>query len=139
MYTFNTLNNALDVIAQCSFYEGKRVTKRSPGEYVVEEWYSFPDSDSIEWTYSGGVELHHIYGLIDYTRLMMPGESLDSPSHVSYNLPLAVEAIDRGTPVGFTYCVAHDIDECQNCLDSDCCECDRVVGWLLVATDETTH
>jgi len=124
---YETLDQALDDIASRSFYESARVSKVEGG-YEVEDWYTGVE-ESVPWTYNTGAQVGDV---LDYSRTHEPYESYTEAQHIRYNLPAAVEAIEEGTPIGFTYAVAED--ECLD--DGDYCEEDHVVGWLLIATEE---
>lgn len=126
---YSTLDEALNDIAARSFYESARVTKLDNG-YEVEGWHTGVD-ESAMWTYQDGIEL--TCDPLDYSRVHESYESYETAGHIRYNLEAAVEAIEEGTPVGFTYVVADAY--CEDDNREDCNE-DHFVGWLLVATAE---
>lgn len=64
---------------------------------------------------------------------MEPTEYFAGSRHIRQNLPVAVEAIESGESVCFTYVVAEAV--CNHADPSWCGE-DHLVGWLLVATLE---
>lgn len=125
---YTNLDDALNDIAARSFYESARVTKEGNG-YTVEDWYTGVE-ESVMWTYETGAEVPS--DALDYSRTHEPYEFYDRASHIRFNLPTAVETIEEGTPVGFTYAIADaycedDVEECQE---------DHTAGWLLIATTE---
>jgi hypothetical protein len=128
---YQSLDEALGNVAERSFCEQSRVTKVAGG-YDVEDWYTGAP-DSVLWTYEGGADLSGIpHAIIDFSRTMEPWERFDTAQHVRLNLPVAVDAIEAGESVGFTYIVTEAI-----CLDPDICDDGyHLVGWLLVATLE---
>lgn len=134
---FDTIDEALGEIAGRSFYESARVTKSASG-YLVEDWHTGVE-ESVRWTYENGAELPT--GTIDASRTHASYEFYETAAHIRYNLDNAVEAIEEGTSVGFTYVIADADCECDD-YDAETGYCgddgDHTVGWLLIATDETT-
>jgi len=133
-----TLTEALQAIADRSFYEDATITPVGNGMFTVEDDFSTAYAgDSIMWSYDGGMELPA--NVTDHSRLHETYEFYDNARHVSYNLPRAVELLEAGHAVTFAYAIVDDLD----CLDgsgdtlTDCedCDCDRTVGWALLAYD----
>lgn len=127
---YAALDLALADIARRSFYENARVTKTDAG-YVVEDWHTGVE-EIIDWTYEAGIAVEHIPHLLDYSRLHEAYEFYDKARHISHNVPAAVEAIESGVPVGFTYVQADA--PCEDGPDE--CDGDHVAGWALIATRE---
>ena len=129
---YQSLDEALGNVAERSFCEQSRVTKVAGG-YDVEDWYTGAP-DSVLWTYEGGADLSGIPDtIIDFSRTMEPAEYFAGSRHIRQNLPAAVEAIEGGESVCFTYAMADAV--CDHADPSWCGE-DHLVGWLLVATLE---
>ena len=137
MTFYPALNGALQDIAERSFYEDATVTPVEGGYKVTEDFSTAYAGDSIQWTYDGGMELPG--GILDNSRLHYPAEYYDGAHHIRYNLPAAVEALESGHAVTFAYAIVEDL----NCFDgsgdvlTECedCQCDRTVGWVLLAYD----
>ena len=133
-----TLTEALQAIADRSFYEDATITPLGNGRYTVEDDFNTAYAgDSIMWSYDGGMELPA--NVADHSRLHEASEFYDAASHVSYNLPHAVELLEAGHAVTFAYAIVEDL----NCFDgsgdvlTECeeCQCDLTVGWTLLAFD----
>jgi len=139
-----TLTEALQAIADRSFYEDATVTPLGDGRYAVgDDFGTAYAGDSIMWSYDGGMELPA--NVADHSRLHEASEFYDAADHVAFNLPHAVELLEAGHAVTFAYTVveafcertgdAADIDH-NRC---ECLECDsggtELVGWALLAFD----
>ena len=133
-----TLTEALQAIAVRSFYEDATITPVGNGMFTVDDDFDATYAgDSIMWSYDGGMELPA--NVADHSRLHETYESYDAAEHVSYNLPHAVELLKAGHAVTFAYAIVED----SNCFDgssdvlTECedCQCDRTVGWVLLAYD----
>ena len=133
-----TLTEALQAIADRSFYEDATVTPLGNGRYAVDDDFGTAYADnSIEWTYDAGMSLPA--NVADHSRLHEASEFYDAAGHVSYNLPHAVELLEAGHAVTFAYAIVED----SNCFDgsgdvlTECedCQCDRTAGWVLLAFD----
>ena len=133
-----TLTEALQAIAVRSFYEDATITPLGNGRYAVDDDFSTAYAgDSIMWSYDAGMSLPA--NVTDHSRLHEAYESYDNARHVSYNLPHAVDLLEAGHAVTFAYAIVED----SNCFDgsgdtlTDCedCDCDRTVGWTLLAFD----
>lgn len=132
--TYPTLDAALDAIAARSFCESARVY-RDGDAFTVEDWYTGVD-ESAPWSYADGLTLPT--GTLDYSRVHGPAEHYATAAHIRYNLPAALEALEAGESVGFTYVIADDTAPCEECDDdaADGCQHDRAAGWALIATPE---
>ena len=132
-----TLDSALSDIAGRSFYEDATVTPVEGGYEVTEDFSTAYAGDSIPWTYDGGMELPG--GILDSSRLHEPNEFYNDVRHIRYHMASAVEALEAGHAVTFAYAIVEDL----NCFDgsgdalTECedCQCDRTVGWVLLAYD----
>lgn len=133
-----TLTEALQAIADRSFYEDATITPLGNGRYAVDgDFGTAYAGDSIMWIYDAGMSLPS--NVTDHSRLHEPYESYDNAEHVRYNLPHAVELLEAGHAVTFAYAIVED----SNCFDgsgdslTDCedCDCDRTAGWALLAFD----
>ena len=133
-----TLTEALQAIADRSFYEDATITPLGNGRYAVEgDFNTAYAGDSIEWSYDTGMVLPA--NVANHSRLHEVYEVYGAAEHVSYNLPHAVELLEAGHAVTFAYAIVED----SNCFDgsgdslTDCedCDCDRTVGWALLAFD----
>jgi len=128
--TYGTLDEALADIAGRSFYESARVSKVAEG-YTVEDWPTDVD-EYVAWAYETGAQVGDV---LDHSRTHEAYERYETAGHIRYNLPVAVETIEEGIPVGFTYAVAE-----AECLDEveegDQCGEDHTAGWVLIATTE---
>ena len=133
-----TLTEALQTIADRSFYEDATITPLGNGCYAVEDDSNTAYAgDSIEWSYDAGMTLPA--NVTDHSRLHEASEFYDAAEHVSYNLPHAVELLEAGHAVTFAYAIVED----SNCFDgsgdtlTECedCDCDLTVGWALLAFD----
>ena len=120
-----TLTEALQAIADRSFYEDATITPVGNGMFTVDEDFNTAYAgDSIEWSYDTGMVLPA--NVADHSRLHETYEFYDNARHVSYNLPHAVELLEAGHAVTFAYAIVDDV----NCFDGD-----RTVGWTLLAYD----
>lgn len=126
---YGTLDEALVDIARRSFYESARVVKDDTG-YTVEDWHTGVD-EYVPWSYDDGPTVPS--EAVDYSRTHEPYEYYETASHVRYNLPTAVEAIEAGQAVGFTYVITEAA--CEDDNPEECME-DHAAGWLLIATAE---
>lgn len=139
-----TLTEALQAIADRSFYEDATVMPLGNGCYTVEDDFNTAYAgDSIMWSYDGGMELPA--NVADHLGLHESYEFYDAADHVAFNLPHAVELLEAGHAVTFAYAIveafcertddAADIDH-NRC---ECLECDsggtEFVGWTLLAFD----
>lgn len=130
--TYATLTEALDDIAQRSFYESADVIPNDDGTYTVRDSHSFVD-DSVMWTYENGLEAGT--GAMDYSRLHESYESYSDASHIRYNLRYAVEALeDERKAVHFTYVIVDGYPSTpEDIADDEAGIYDATVGWALIA------
>lgn len=104
---------------------------------VEDDFNTAYAGDPIMWSYDAGMSLPA--NVADHSRLHEASEFYDAAGHVSCNLPGAVELLEAGHAVTFAYAIVED----SNCFDgsgdilTDCedCQCDRTVGWALLAFD----
>ena len=137
MTFYKTLDEALLDIASRSLYEDATMTPTKIGFTVEDNFSTAYAGDTIPWTHDGGMELPA--DISDNSRLHDPAEYYDGAHHIRYNLPAAVEALEAGHAVTFAYAIVEDL----NCFDgsgdalTECedCQCDRTVGWTLLAYD----
>ena len=129
-----TLDDALQAVAERSFYEDATVTPSGDGTYTVSDDYGTAYSgDDLGWTYSEGLDLEwgNAGHAREWTRVFEPFEYWDDAGHVRYNLPEAVEALERGRAVTFAYAVVTDVDlvwsEEQQTGEDD------IIGWCVLA------
>lgn len=128
-----TLSDALQEVADRSFYEDVTITPLPDGTFESEDDHGTAYAgDTVMWDYMGGMELPN--GVIDNSRLHETYESYTGAGHVEYNLPRAVETLREGTPVTFAYAqvdgyatTPEDIEDDENGLYDGC------VGWALLA------
>ena len=137
MTFYKTLDEALQDIAERSFYEDATVAPVEGGYEVTDDFSTAYAGDSIQWTYDGGMELPG--GILDSSRLHESYEFYNDVRHIRYHMASAIEAIESGHAVTFAYAIVEDL----NCFDgsgdalTECedCQCDRTVGWVLLAYD----
>ena len=137
MTFYPTLDGALQDIANRSFCEDATVTPVEGGYEVTKDFSTAYAGDTIPWSYDGGMELPG--GILDNSRLHDPAEYYDGAHHIRFNLPAAIEALEAGHTITFAYAIVEDL----NCFDgsgdalTECedCQCDRTVGWVLLAYD----
>ena len=142
MTTYATRDDALNDIANRSFYESARMYKNDDFTYTVEDWHTGVE-ESQEWTYENG--LINRAEWLDYSRVHDPAEFYDEARHIEYNLAGALADIELGNAIGFTYVVAeetcNDEDQPDAHSNSECLNCDsggtQAVGWALIATAES--
>lgn len=137
-----TLDDALQAVAERSFYEDATVTPSGDGAYTVSDDYGTAYSgDDLGWTYAGGLDLEwgNAGHAREWTRVFEPFEYWDDAGHVRYNLPGAVEALERGRAVTFAYAVVANSDlawddDSQEYADADGTTYDdNAVGWIVLA------
>lgn len=129
MATYNTIDAALSDIASRSFYESARAYRTESGKYIVEDWHT--DIEEYRaWSYANGLDVPA--GTVDYSRTHESCEFYDHANHVRYNLPNAVELLEAGSVLGFTYVIAQA--DCED--DVEDCQDDHIAGWALIATSE---
>ena len=134
------LNEALQAVADTSFYEDLLVTPLGHGEYTVSRTHSDygADSDEFEWTEELGYQHPHA---VETAGLMHPSEVFYTHKNIEHYLPGSVEYLESGYPVEYAYTVIYDLDVTYdldgNALDQDGELTDDVVGWTLTALAHT--
>lgn len=138
-----TLDEALQIIADRSFYEDTRITPLVDVEdaSMVEAYLVDVDhlhqGEEWEWSYERGIL--DADSVSECSRLFEPSEFLSCAAHVRHNMADAVERLESGTSsVGFAYVIVRDSDviwneETQAYYDSDGDLADDLAGWALVA------
>ena len=136
------MDEALLVVAGRSFDEDVTISPLRDGTYGVSDDFGTAYSgDYLGWTYAGGLDLEcgNAGHAREWTRVFEPFEYWDNEGHVRYNLPEAVEALERGRTVTFAYAVVTDGDlvwweEQQTYVDDDGCRYDdNIMGWCVLA------
>ena len=124
-----TLDEALQVVAESSFYEDKQVY------FAAGEWHADGDTscysyEDVTLTYDG-LDFGTAKPPLDHSGLMMADQTFSVSAQIRRYLPQAVEALERGHSVIFTYQPVSvgipDEDE-----DGD----DAIAGWVLIAEDQ---
>ena len=137
-----TLDDVLQAVAERSFDEDVTVTPNGNGTYDVSDDYGTAYAgDYLGWTYSGGLDLScgNAGHAREWSRVFEPFEYWDNAGHVRYNMPGAVEALERGKAVTFAYAVVTNSDlvwweERQTYIDADgCTYTDNITGWCVLA------
>lgn len=118
---YNTLNEALEDIANRSFYEGAVIIPEN-GAYHVEN-DSNPGEDSVTWSEGTGMDLPE--NVLDNSRVHENFEYYSTATHLRFNLEGAVEALENGETVAFHYVFVDDV--------AGDFEDDPTVGWALLA------
>lgn len=138
-----TLDDALQIVADRSFYEDTRITPLVHADdtsmieaYLVDVDHLHP-SEEWEWSYERG--LHDTDSVSECSRLFEPSEFLSRAAHVRHNMADAVERLEAGTSsVAFAYVIVRDADviwneDTQAYYDADGELADDIAGWALVA------
>ena len=138
-----TLDDALQIVADRSFYEDTRITPlvHADDTSMIEAYLVDVDhlhqSEDWEWSYDKGI--HDTDSVSECSRLFEPSEFLSCAAHVRYNMADAVELLESGTSsVGFAYVIVRDADviwndDTQAYYDADGELADDIAGWALVA------
>ena len=134
MTHYDTLDAALQDIANRYFYDDATVTPVNGGYAVADDYAtSFPD-DVVLWDDVSGVDWPTRAD--DHSRLHESYESYETAEHIRYNLSAAVEALEGGQAVTFAYAIVDALEcdkyTCPQGAQFEC-ECDRAVGWALLA------
>ena len=130
------LTEALQAVADTSFYEDLLVTPLGNGEYAVSRTHSEygADSDEFEWTAENGYQHPDA---VETAGDMEPCEVFYSHKNIEHYLPESVEHLENGYPVEYAYTVIYDRDVTYdldgNALDQDGELTDDIVGWTLTA------
>ena len=134
------LTEALQAVADSSFYEDLIVTPLGNGEYAVSRTHSDygADSDEFEWTAESGFQHPDA---VETAGLMEPCEVFYTHKNIEHYLPGSVEHLENGCPVEYAYTVIRDLDVTYdldgNALDQDGELTDDIVGWTLTALAHT--
>ena len=132
------LNEALQAVADMSFYEDLLVTPLGNGEYAVSRTHSEygADSDEFAWTAEDGYQYPDA---VETAGLMDPCEVFDNYRNIAHYLPGSVEYLESGYPVEYAYTVVYDrdvtYDDDGNALDQDGELTDDIIGWTLTALE----
>ena len=119
-----TLDEALQIVAESSFYEDARVYFAA-GEWHADDDTSFYGYEDITWT-DDGLDFGTAKPPLDHSGLMMADQIFRVSAQIRRYLPQAVEALERGHSVIFTYQPILDEEE----------DDDPIVGWVLIAEDQ---
>ena len=134
MTHYSTLDAALEDIAKRSFYDDATVTPENGGYTVADDYGASFRGDVLFWDGVTGVDWPAHAD--DHSRLHESYESYETAKHIRYNLGAAVEALEGGQAVTFAYAIVDslecDEDTCPQGAQFEC-ECDRAVGWALLA------
>ena len=129
-----SLDEALQQVANASFYEDRQITPEAGG-YRVEDDYGM-NTDDWQWSYDQG--LMDTDSVSETSRLMEHYEQFTDAGHIRYNMPESVKALENGQTVTFAYAVVRDADaifdeETQEFYDTDGDPTDDIAGWILTA------
>ena len=119
-----TLDEALQVVAESSFYEDNLVYFAA-GEWHADGDNSFYSYEDVTWT-DDGLDFGTVEPPLDHSGLMMADQIFTASANIRHYLPAAVEALERVHSVIFTY---------QPVLDEDGDD-DTLAGWVLIAEDQ---
>lgn len=138
-----TLNEALQIVADRSFYEDTRITPLVDVEdasmieaYLVDEDHLHQSADW-EWSYERGIL--DADSVSECSRLFEPSEFLSCAAHIRFHMGEAVERLESGiSSVGFACVIVRDSDviwneETQAYYDAGGELADEIAGWALVA------
>ena len=123
-----TLDEALQVVAGASFYEDKLVY------FAAGEWHADGDTscysyEDVTWT-DDGLDFGTDTPPLDHSGLMEAYQTFSVSDQIRRYLPQAVEALERGHSVIFTYQPVS-----VGILDDDE-DGDTIAGWVLIAEDQ---
>ncbi len=119
-----TLDEALQVVAESSFYEDRHVYF-SAGEWNADGDTSCYSYEDVTWTYDDGLDFGTAKPPLDHSGLMRPDQTFSVSAQIRRYLPQAVEALERGHSVIFTY----------QPVSEGILEEDALAGWVLIAED----
>ena len=135
-----SLDEALQQVANASFYEDKRITPETDGNgdiagYRVEDDYGVNTNDW-QWSYDQG--LMDADSVSETSRLMEHYEQFANAEHIRYHMSESVKALENGQTVTFAYAIVYDADaifdeKTQEYYDADGCLTDDIAGWILTA------
>ena len=134
------LTEALQAVADSSFYEDLIVTPLGNGEYAVDRTSSEygADSERFEWTAEGG---YTHPAEVETAGFMETYELFDSHKNIEHYLPESIEHLKEGHPVEYAYTIIYDRDVTYdvfgNVYNDDGELSDDVVGWTLTALAHT--
>ena len=131
--TYPTLRDALTYIAELSFYDSATVRRTGSGHWSVTS--AVTPHDGLYWTYSGGIE--YPTAPLDHSGLMEPCEYFSHAGNIEHYLPVAVEELNDGRAVTFSYEIITAYCECDLEPGAECLD-EHDAGWALVATLEDT-
>ena len=123
-----TLDEALQVVAVSSFYEDNLVYFAA-GEWNADVDTSCYSYEDVTWTHDG-LDFGTDAPPLDHSGLMMDDQTFSVSAQIRRYLPQAVEALERGRSVIFTYQPVS-----VGTLDDDE-DGDTLVGWVLIAEDQ---
>jgi hypothetical protein len=121
-----TLDEALQVVAESSFYEDTLVYFAA-GEWHADDAPSYYGYEDVTWT-DDGLDFGTDMPPLDHSGLMTADQYFSVSAQIRRYLPKAVEALERGRRVIFTYQPVS-----VGILDDDG---DNIVGWVLIAEDQ---
>lgn len=125
-----TLEEALQAIAEASFYENKRITPLGAGRYAVEETHT-EGWEEWYWNYADGLDGPRVS---EHSRLHETYEHYSEAQHIRYNLPETVAKLEAGTHLAeFAYTIVYELDCDGSCGLETECDCDQVAGWIIIA------
>ena len=123
-----TLDEALQVVAESSFYEDN-IVYFAAGEWNADGDTSYCGYEDVTWT-DDGLDFGTAKPPLDHSGLMMADQIFSVSSQIRRYLPQAVEALERGHSVIFTYQPVS-----VGLLDEDGDD-DTLAGWVLIAEDQ---
>ena len=124
-----TLDEALQVVAESSFYEDTHVYF-ADGEWHADDETPFYSYEDVTWTYDDGLDFGTDMPPLDHSGLMMDYQTFSVSAQIRRYLPKAVEALERGHSVIFTYQPVS-----VGILDEEGDD-DTLAGWVLIAEDQ---
>lgn len=101
----STLDQVLEEVARRSFYEDSAAQLTDSDGYQIEDTHAGDDMapDGVQWTYEAGLEATEHRTWSEDSGLMEPCMFFETAGHIRYNLPGAVEALEAGKLVEFSY------------------------------------
>ena len=123
-----TLDEALQVVADASFYEDK-IIYFAAGEWHADDDTPYYSYDDVTWT-DDGLDFGAAKPPLDHSRLMEAYEMFTTSADIRYYLPAAIEELEWGHSVIFTYQPVS-----VGILDEDE-DGDTLAGWVLIAEDQ---
>jgi hypothetical protein len=120
-----TLDEALQVVAESSFYEDNLVYFAA-GEWHADDYTACHSYEDVTWTHYG-LDFGTDMPPLDHSGLMMADQYFSESAQIRWYLPQAVEALERGRSVIFTYQPVS-----VGILDEEEDD-DTLAGWVLIA------